>query len=343
MNFSLVPACQVPLLFTERIKSRSGHEKVFVTSMSADFENNPITENLAAYSNTQDVFMLDYFGHWHGVRPALFMRKQHRQARTQFQEEFKGTYSVIGPPPKINFTNSTIINRSHVKAYVVGNRVISLGGVNCVPYSYNDFVDLMLDFESDKFVSFLTKYYRSKGNLRQHGLGETLGIDRQNRIIIDYGRRNNFYGGGNRSLIMTSLLADLRRRDVSSVVMSSTCIPYGELDHILAGKVQRNIPVTFYANRPSKFSAPYSGKAELMLQRFYALKAKTPWTDNLKTRFNHLKAAIISYYSGEKIAYIGSHNFNQLHIWAGNTEASLRTADRRLITQLEDFISQNLA
>lgn len=311
--------------------------------MSADFHNNPITESLVKYGSPHDIFMLDYFGHWHDVRPAILMRQNHRAARRQFQESFRGSYMVVGPPPKINFTNSTIINRSHLKAYIVGDRIISLGGVNCVPYSYYNFVDVMLDFESPEFADFLIKYSKNKANLRPHGPGESLQLNRHNRILVDYGHRNNFYGGGNRSIIMNNLLHDLKDNSVRKVIMSSTSIPSGGLDSRLAGHAQRGIPITFYTNRPSKFAVPYSGKVEAFLQKFYAMKAKTPWTDNLKTRFNHLKAAIIFYSSGQQVAYIGSHNFNQLHVWAGNAEVSLRTTDGKLIAELNSFITQNLA
>ncbi|HEY5442537.1 MAG TPA: phospholipase D-like domain-containing protein [Candidatus Saccharimonadales bacterium] len=340
MNIALVPAEKVPQLFSTRIKNHHADEKVFVTSMSAQFYDNPIIQNLAKYGSSHDTFLIDYFGHWHGIRPAISMRSEHREARRRFQQNFLGSYIVIGPPPRINFTNSTILNRFHIKAYAVGNKVLSLGGVNCTSHSY-DFIDLMLDFESDKFVTYLNKFSEKNGNMRKDGVGEGFWLDDHNEVLIDYGRRNNFYGKNNKSVILDSLLTDLEK-ELESVTMSSTYIPYGKLDDILFRHVRKGHPVTFYANRPSKFYPPEHATSEKFLQRFYALKAKTPWSDKRPDKFNHLKAAIITYPSGDRVAYVGSHNFNELHVWAGNAEMTLRTTDNRLIDQLQEFITDNL-
>ncbi len=341
MNIALVPANQVPKIFSNRIKSRQVDEAAFVTSMSAQFYDNPITQSLAEFSSSNDTFVLDYFGHWHGAIPARFMSKAHQRARDLFQSTFQGAYIVAGPPPRINLTNSTILNRSHVKAYVVGSRILSLGGVNCVPASYYDFIDVMLDFESDRFASYLHKLSEREGNLRQEGVGEEFWLDDHNKVIVDYGRRNNFYGRGNESLIMNSLLNDLEK-DLSAAVFSSTYIPYGKLDDALYKHVQKGHKVTFYTNKPSKFNAPYCSRYENVLQKAYALKAKTPWLDTRPDKLNHLKAAILTHPDGNKIAYIGSHNFHELPVWAGTAEVCLRSIDSNLIGQLEQFIQNNL-
>ena len=341
MDIALVSAEQVPQIFSRRIKNRRADEDIFVTSMSAQFHDNPITKGLVKYGTPKDTFMLDYFGHWHGVRPATLMRKDHRQARSLFQKNFPGSYIVMGAPPVINFTNSTILNRSHIKAYAVGKRILSLGGVNCVPYSYYDFIDIMLDFESDKFVSYLRKFSEKSGDLRKYGVGENFWLDEKNEVLIDYGRRNKFYDKNNNSVILNSLLNDLEKEPVS-ITMSSTCIPYGRLDDVLARHASKGRPVTFYTNRPAKFYSPHSSAGEKFLQKFYALKAKTSWTDKRPDKFNHLKAAIIRYPGGERVAYVGSHNFNEWHVWAGNAEMCLRTTDTRLINQLENFMVINL-
>jgi hypothetical protein len=341
MEIALVPAEKVPQLFSKRIKNRQKDEKAFVTSMAAQFYDNPITQNLIHYGSTHDTFLIDYWGHWHGFHPVVFMNNEHREARDRFRKNFPGSYIVMGPPPRINFTNSTILNRSHIKAYVVGQRILGLGGVNCGPYSY-DFIDIMLDFESEKFVNYLHKFLEQGGNLRKQGAGEGFWLDEHNEVLIDYGKRNKFYGKNNKSVILDSLLNDLEK-ELVSVTMSSTCIPYGKLDDVLSKHVSKGRAVTFYTNRPSKFYLPYSTGVEKFLQRLYALKAKTPWVDKRPDKFNHLKAAIITYPSEDRVAYIGSHNFNGLHVWAGTAEMTLRTTDTKLIDQLEEFMTKNLA
>lgn len=340
MNIALVPAAQVPKIFSERIRNRLPDEAIFVTSMSAQFDDNPIIENLAKYSTPKDTFVLDYFGHWHGFVPNQVMSKTHKNARSIFNKKFNGSYVVAGPPPRINLTNSTILNRNHVKAYAVGNKILSLGGVNCVPASYK-FIDLMLDFKSDKFLAYLHKLSDNNGDLRQEGYGEGFWLDDYSEVLVDYGNRKNLYGYKNKSVILDSLLNDLEK-DILSATLSSTYIPYGKLDNILNRHVQKQRRIAFYTNKPDKFVAPHHSSFERWLQKFYSIRAQTPWIDNRPDKFNHLKAAIINYPSGDKVAYIGSHNFHELPVWAGTAEISLRTTNRKLIRQLEKFMKVNL-
>lgn len=342
MNIALVPAEKVPALFANRIKHRQVDQAAFVTSMSAEFQNNPIFQGLMKYGLPKDTLALDYFGYWHGVTPTRFMKSSHKEARNHFQNNFQGSFVVMGPPPRINLTNSTILNRSHVKAYVVGNKVLSLGGVNCTTYSYYDFIDIMLDFESDKFIAFLHKLAATGGNLRTGGVGESFWLNEHSEVLIDYGKRNNALGTGVRSVILNSLLNDLAK-ELLSATLSSTYIPYGKLDNVLFRQLQKGRKITFYTNQPAKFQLPNCAPPERFLQRFYMLKAKTPWVDRRPDKFNHLKAAIIKYPSGDRVAYVGSHNFHELPVWAGTAETCLRTTDDKLIDQLEAFMDENLS
>lgn len=293
------------------------------------------------YGRPKDIFALDYFGHRHGMIPTGVMKKSHKAARREFQENFPGSYVVMGPPPSVNLTNSTILNRCHIKAYAVGNKVLSLGGVNCVPASYG-FIDVMLDFESDIFVRRLHEIAEKGVHIRKVGAGERFSLDPLNEILIDYGRRNNCLGLGNKSIIMDSLLDDLRR-SIKTATLSSTSVPSGRLDSMLAKHMKKGADITFYANHPSKFRLPLSSVYERWLAQAHALKAKTAWIDKRPDKFNHLKTAVITYKSGQKVAYVGSHNFHDLHVWAGNAEVCLRTTDLRVIGQLEGFIAKNLS
>lgn len=340
MEIILRPAEEVPDLFVERLRTRENGQDALITTMSVEFSDNPVTQAMVEYGRPDDTFATAYYGHIHGVSiTPHFIKKdgpeQHDEARNQFQENFPGSYVVMDAPMTGRRLGDTILDRSHIKAFALGKKVLSLGGVGCAPCSFFEFADLMLDFESDEYVDFLDKFVANRGDLRGKGTGERLWLDEQNEALINYGRRGE-------SIILDSLLADLET-DIESATISSTYAPYGRLDQVLYRHIKRGSKVDFYANHPSKFQQPLHPTAERFLQRYCALRAKTPWMDNLTEKFNHIHAAVIGYPDGSKVGYVGSDNYNGLSVRAGLSEVCLRTTSPELIEQLESYMSERLA
>jgi hypothetical protein len=345
MNISLIPAEAVPQTFEQRMAHREDDEAAHVTTMSAQFDSNSVIDSLVRYGRPDDIFSIDYYGHWHGARPAPLMHipnGRHKRDRDNFRQSFPGSYVIMGGPPYFNLTNSTILNRSHIKAYNVGSRVLSFGGVNCVEAAYNQFIDGMLDLESEGFTAFLKRYAENGGNFRKLSTdaGEKIRLDEHNQILIDYGQRKNRLGISNKSVIFDSLMDDLE--DIYSARISSTSIPHGKLDGVLSNHIDDGKNVEFYTNHPAKFKKPANASGESNLQSIFAMLAKTPWTDNRPDKFNHWKAIVIKKPDGQRIAYMGSSNWDEMHIWAGTAEACLRTTDDAVIDQIEAYMQDEL-
>lgn len=339
MNICLRPAEEVPDLFAERLRTREAGQDISVVTMTVEFSDNPVIQAMVEYGQPDDTLAADYYGHFHGMSIVpRFITKNghdgHDEAREHFQEDFPGSYIVMNEPPTGGWIEGTILDRSHIKAFALGSKILSLGGVNCVPYSFNETTDLMLDFESDEYSDFLSRFVANDGNLRSQGAGERLRLDDQNEVLVNYGARGE-------SVILDSLISDLET-DVTAVTISSSYLPYGKLDQALYRHLKRGSQVDFYANHPSKFQPPAHATAERFLMRYCALQAKTPYITPGSGKFNHLKAAVIKYPQGSEVAYIGSDNFHELAVRAGTAEVCLRTTDPELIEQLESYMAERL-
>jgi len=331
MEAILRPAEEVPAIFTDRLNSRSQDEVAQVVTMTAEFCNNQVIDALLEHGRPDDAFAIDHLGDLHGSRARLF-RGNHEGQET-FQEGFPGSYAILNPS-SVGRLGATLLERSHIKAYRVGSRILSAGGVNCVPVSFHNFVDLMLDFESEEYADFLDRFIAHKGNLRDEGIGESIRLNATSELLVDYGRKG-------RSSILDNLLTDLDR-DPEETIVTSSYAPYGQLDEQLYRLLRRGKQVEFYANSPSKFHGPHHSSTERWLQQYSAWRAKTPWADRLTDRFTHLKAALLRHQNGTQIAYVGSATFHELPILAGTAEVCLRTTDDKLVGQLEAYINCNL-
>lgn len=300
--------------------------------MSVGYSNNSVTDALVEHGRPGDVFAMDYFGHRHGESGSL---RADGNAQT-FRDGFAGDYRVLNSPDRLKWLTGSVFNRSHIKAYAVGNRVLSLGGVNCGDYFFHGNLDLMADFESAVFVDFLRKFIENNGNLRAEGPGRRIALDDgTDEIIIDYGRKRQ-------SLILTSLLTDLGG-SFERATLSSCYAPYGRVDRILGRALKRGQQVRFFANSADKFRLPKHSRAEKYTQRLWARAVETPWRDLNPERFNHMKAAVIDYANGRRITYVGSHNFHEVPVACGTAEVALRSTDPELAAAVEARILAGLA
>ena len=332
----LRPAEQIPEVFVERLQGRENGERALVTSMTVDFVNNPVVEAMIQHGVPDDIFAIDYRGHEHGFAPIVTKTQGHHEARAKFEEDFPGQYVVLGEPEDVGTLRGSLINRSHIKAKAVGKRILSLGDVNCAPYCFDSTIGLMIDFESEEFMTFLSEFVKSQGNLRgRDRAGESILLTDQSEILIDYGKKGE-------SVILDHLLQDLERDELVSAKISSSYIPYGQLDALLYSHFKAGKNVTFYSNHPSKFHPPFHSRAEKWMQVLNSLKAQTQWIDNRPDKFNHLKAAVFVYDNGNKIAYAASSTFHPLPIWAGTAEVALRTKDPFLVDEIESFMVDSL-
>lgn len=337
MGISIVPAQAVPEVFAERLEARQPGETASIATMSVSFDHNPAVESLVNNGLPGDVFMSDSVWHVHGStfgllgRSGMEDRAKHRTEREKFEELFPGSYLTTEPN---NRGARALFDRSHIKAYRVGNWALSFGGVNCVGSSY-EFIDLMLAFESDGFASFMDKFIENRGNLRDSAeAGERFFLDDQSEALIDYGKRGE-------SIIMDSLLTDLDE-GTSSVRTSSSYIPQGRLDKKLSQHEADGSEIIFYTNDLNKWNQPTTSPFEKIFNRFNAIRARTHWIDNRSDKFTHLKSVVITRADGTKVAYLLTNTMTDLPVRAGTAEIALRTTDPELVGGIEAFMIDNL-
>ena len=326
-----MPAQAVPEVFAERLAIRQPGEHAAVLTMSASFNGNPVMAGLVESGTETDVFAVDSIGHAHGEAFALLAGggAEHKGKRDEFINDFQGSYLLLDPPG----SRIPILDSSHIKAYKVGDWALAFGGVNSALPAY-EFVDLMLELESEDFALFLDRFIEHKGNLRASGeAGERFRISDESEVLVDYGKRGE-------SIVMDSLLDDLDQ-EVSSVRASSSYVPQGRLDENLSLHAADSSEVIFYTNRPNKFHSPVHSPLERIFNQFNSFRARTKWSDNTE-KFNHLKAVIITLTDGSKITYVLTNTMSEPPVKAGTAEIALRTTDSDLAEEIEAFMIDNL-
>ena len=335
----LVSASSVPETFNEMISKRQSDESIGLISMSMDFSNNPIIDNLLNVGLPGDYVAVDNYGHRYAHTPKLTIHgfvASHIHNPNEFSDVFAGNYFILNTqririPPL-----DALYRRSHIKAYAVGERILSLGGVNCTPYGFYSSIDGLVQFGSEQFRSFMDNFVKHKGNIRSNSPGLKIVLDDSNVIIIDSGVRGV-------SPILDSVYHDLEDKEqVTSVSLSSNYIPFGKMNETLTRLQRRGADIEVFANSPSKFWSPYHSYFSIGAHVCAKLFSTVEWRDPSSSKFNHFKAIIITYRSGNKVAYVGSHNFNTASVRAGTSEVTLRTVDDNFIEQLESFFNSNL-
>src|SRR5580704_1384742 len=207
MNVEILSPADVPDVYTNRLEHRPVGERALVTTMTTDFADNPVVDALVKYGQEEDIFAPDYFSYLHGASPSpMFHRsaidRDHKASYERFITEFPGSLMLLNTTDTPNLLRATFQGRSHIKAYAIGQKVISLGGVNCTNDGFFKKHDVMLDFESDVFVDFMDRFIARDGDMREDGPGERFKLDEDNEVLVDYGQKGE-------SVILKSVLDDL--------------------------------------------------------------------------------------------------------------------------------------
>ena len=334
----LVDAARTAELYTKRLTEREDDEVALVATMSASLVNNLVIDGLMEFGRAGDRFAVDHYGHTYGYSPTLTWRgfgPSHEHDPEQFQAQFAGEYIVLNQPHRPIRPFDALFGRSHIKAFRLGEQILSLGGVNCSPYGFDESVDVMVDFVSAEFTEFLDRFVEARGDLRSEGDGESITIDDEHMILVDYGRRR-------RSPILKSVHNDLEQEDIAEVIHSSNYVPYGKMDRTLTAHKNAGALVTVLANHPRKFLVPEHSNLTVAGHAILASANRSGWIDNMPDRFNHLKVIIIRYQDGRAVMYVGSHNYNTLSVAAGTAEVTLRTTNVDLIEEMREYIDTTL-
>jgi hypothetical protein len=357
MEILLRPANEVPEVFVERLKTRTPQERALATTMTIEFDNNPITDGLIEYGLPEDVLAPDYFGHDAGPSARMRAHKGHRQAQREFETNFPGEYVVLGEPEEEadKWYHGRVWHRSHIKALAVGSKVLSLGGVNFTDFNYENCVDAMLDFESEEFVDFLDFFIRRDGELRDFNPKKGFNLTDQSEVLVDVGRSGGMPQVGN-SLIRGRVFSDIFEEGIRSLVVSSTYAHCAYIEGALRNVAAAGNEAVLYTNSLRKFRGSHASMSEGKFQREGLISTRiNDLIDRQRQsrfsiidclpddKFNHLKAIVAEKKDKSKVAYIGSSNFQPIPAMMGTAEIALRTTDNEVIDQIEGFIADNLA
>src|ERR1700722_9097058 len=167
MEIQLRAAQEIPPLFIARLGARATVEAASVTTYAIERAHNPLLEQFIAEAKAFDTLAVDNYGYLHGACLGMPGREQ-----KQLQQDFPGNFVVLNQPEGNGLISGSFLKRSHIKAYSVGNRILSAGGVNCTPYSFDHTIDLMADFESAEYADWLAEFSAQEGDLRSAGQGK---------------------------------------------------------------------------------------------------------------------------------------------------------------------------
>lgn len=352
----LITAEQVPEAFGAMLAIREQGEHARVLSMTADFKHNPFMDLLIEFGSEEDVLAVSQFGHTHGANASFNFsqivltaglvplganggpRYVHQFLRSRFLSDFKGKYVTTNTSNKYVPYIGSLMGQSHIKAFTVGDRILSLGGVNATAASPL-FTDVMVEFQSPKFASFVDEFIERKGDFNSESRpGRLIEHDDRNLIIIDHGHEGQ-------SPILKSHLIDFSRTP-TRIVESSNYAPSGAYRDALVSCAQKGASVITLPNHwtvffdhhnHSRLSAVANGIAAMGARR-RGLNVDNP----RRQWFNHLKSCEIEYAGGERVAYIRSSNLARLAMGVGTCEVALRTTDEQLINELVEYRDQRL-
>ncbi len=216
-----------------------------------------------------------------------------------------------------------------MKVYVSDDTVLSFGGVNFTGGSFVNH-DYLIETTSKPIADIVFEHAerlyqdgRIATTSLEHGIVHV--VDKENEVLIDYGRPN-------KSIIYETAI-ELTRSADAGVLFVSQHRPGGKLEFALAEKLDELGPdrVEIMFNHHTAF------KGTGRLQQF--IESWTPFVSEVhpESGYIHAKCIIVYFKDGSRVALTGSHNFHQGGVQLGTSEIALKTRDTHLIDQLERF------
>ncbi len=220
--------------------------------------------------------------------------------------------------------NVTIFNgRTHDKWCVVDDISYTFGGVNLHKEGIdnNDYMFKIYDKDlSDKLVTEFHNITKTDGNYYSY---------RSDSMPINYGELLFDRGIVGDSLIYRR--ACKLTSQAKSVILVSQYCPTGRLSKLL----KKTDSKLFF--NPA-LNARRLNRIVIRIS-IYFTKNKTSYT---KKQYLHAKFMIFTMPGGEKVAIAGSHNFVRSTSLLGTKEVAIQTGDKNIISQLEEFINNQI-
>ncbi len=293
--------------------AREEHTETFMKALIKSSERG-LDVNVAA-----DTFTYSEFG---GHFSPFKKKTERSKAVTAFTEaliEAGVKFTWLGGNHKINpFAGVT-----HIKWTIVDDIVYVFGGVNLFGKG-EVWQDYMFKFNDKRLATILVTEQKKiikaeKGPADYAGLVAKLDYG---RLIIDSGRRGD-------SMIYDRAV-ELAEKAESIIFVSQYC-PTGELADYVKAKAEK---VYFNQANTTSFSTSILIRSSQLITRLRS--------SYHGSRYLHAKFIIFTMSDGSKIAITGSHNFSYSGVRFGTREVVLETADKKIISQLENFFSQSV-
>jgi cardiolipin synthase A/B len=266
-----------------------------------------------------DTFTYSEFG---GHFSPFKKRTERSKAATAFTEDLIKAgveFTWLGGNHKINpFAGVT-----HIKWTVVDDIVYAFGGVNLYGKGAIN-QDYMFKISDKKLANILVSEQNKITTADQTpadygGLSAKLDYG---RLMIDSGKRGDS--------IIYDRAVELAEKAESILYVSQYC-PTGELADYVKAKADK-----VYFNQPTQTSFSTS----LLIRSSQLITGlRSSYT---KPRYLHAKFIVFTMGDGSKIAMAGSHNFSYGGVRFGTREVVLETADKKIITQLENYFTKSI-
>ena len=217
-----------------------------------------------------------------------------------------------------------IFKRNHKKLYIVDG-ISWLGGVNLFDFALT-MIDFMVKFTDPSFASLMAQEF-SKVNNKKPKHNYSIDFNDDYDVLVDAG----IVG---RSLIQNEAIK-LIGQSTESVIFASQFVPEGKLLKALLEASDRGANITIITcPRSHEYftKLPYK-----ILYKIFRFKIKNKKNILLlhQDRMVHAKLIIVD----KKSAIFGSHNLVSAGGTLGTEEIAVKTRDKELIKQLEDFLN----
>ena len=244
------------------------------------------------------------------VREAFALQKRFKKAGVKF--------SWLGRLSTVAFSG-----RTHVKWCIVDDVVYSFGGVNLDQESVTH-ADYMLRVRDAPLADRLSAEHGRIINADKHGHAyRSLRFgDDTTTVLIDGG----FFGD---SIIYRRACYWAAR--AKHVTFVSQYYPSGKLSKLLTRTDSK-----LYFNHASN-----SGAINYLILQL-AARFNKQVTQYTRSRYIHAKFIIFTLDDGKKVAITGSHNFVRAGVFLGTREVALETTDKKIIAQLEKFLTNHI-